>query len=95
MTPEFTQGLTPDALKVLLEAKEKIEATPDDATKIGKVIWHETTERAQIVPVLIYEDGTRQKLPDWREPLPLVGSLVRYGFMGAKRKEVAEVIFRR
>jgi hypothetical protein len=91
MTPEFLQGLAPDAIEALRTANERIQSTPDDMTRIGKVCAYETNESGWVVPVLLYENGERETLPRWETPLPLIGPLVRYGRV--YRDEVAEVVY--
>jgi hypothetical protein len=91
LMPGFVEGLTPTALYALSGATTKIEATPDDMTRVGKVVGHATNDDGQAVPILVYEDGAREKIPNWSTPLPLVGSLVRYGFV--YRTEVAQLVY--
>jgi hypothetical protein len=38
MTPEFLQGLAPDAIEALRTAKERIQSTPNDMTRIGRAV---------------------------------------------------------
>lgn len=63
----------------LLAANARIQDAPDDMTRVGKVIAHETTDEGLVFPVVLYEDGQREKLQQWRRPLPSLGSLVRVG----------------
>lgn len=91
LMPEFVEGLTHAARYALSGATTKIEATPDDMTRVGKVVGHATNDDGQAVPILVYEDGAREKVSNWSTPLPLVGSLVRYGFV--YRTEVAQLVY--
>ena len=40
MTPEFLQGLAPDAIEALRTGNERIQSTPNDMTRIGRAVIH-------------------------------------------------------